>query len=303
MNWFLSTMTIVSTVFFSTIGCSSSETSGSCDNSSMDGYQTVTVDGETREYILELPDNYDSASTEPLPLILNFHGNGGCADNFSQGREDGPSGLSDIVNNHNVIVAYPQGVVRVKGAAEWDPGDNGTSSIIDNDVYFGQQLIADIAANHSIDLARVYATGYSNGGMMAYGLACELGGEIAAAGIMSGILLGTCAQDYITPIIHFHGTADDALPYEGNQEYASVSEVISFWVAHNEIPEEGLTTTLNNGLVTQDVYSGGAEDSSVVLYTTLGGGHVWFGEDIDGQSPNDILWDFLSGYHINGRIQ
>ena len=84
---------------------------------------------------------------------------------------------------------------------------------------------------------------------MAYGLACSLGSQIAAVGIMSGIMLpGPCDTAHFTPVIHFHGTADDALPYAGNQDFRSVADVISFWVNHNQIsPTEPTTTQFNGG--------------------------------------------------------
>jgi polyhydroxybutyrate depolymerase len=264
------------------------------------GYQSLTENGVTREYILQLPSGYDPASSTPLPLIINFHGNGGCAGSFSQGASD----LTALANSHNVIVAYPQGISRVKGAAEWDPSAGGGSDLTNNDMYFSQQLIAEISANHAIDATRIYATGYSNGGMMAYGLACSLGNQIAAVGIMSGIMLDSqCDASNYTPVIHFHGTADGALPYAGNQDFRSVADVISFWVNHNQIsPTEPTTTQLNGGRVRLDSYTGGAEDSAVMLYTLQDGGHVWFDEDIGGESPNQILWGFLSGYSLDGAI-
>ena len=58
---------------------------------------------------------------------------------------------------HNVsesgkfIVVYPQGVIRVKGAAEWDPGDNSSTNINDNDLFFTEKLIEDIDETYNID--------------------------------------------------------------------------------------------------------------------------------------------------------
>ena len=287
-------------------GCAGNKDGGdaTCDNASAEGYHTITDGDVTREYIVQLPSDYDA--TVEYPLVLSFHGNGGCAEMFSSGSDfgDGDSDLSSQADANGFIVAYPQGVARAKGGTEWDPGDNGSTNMNDNDVYFTQQLIADISANHSIDSTRTYAVGYSNGGMMAYGLACTLGSEIAAVGIMSGIMLsGTCIETDYTPVIHFHGTADDALPYDGSSDFQSVASVIDFWVYHNQITETTpTTTTFNNGQITLDSYTGGAEDSSVHLYTIQGGGHIWFDEPIDGQHPSDILWDFLSGYDLNGSL-
>jgi polyhydroxybutyrate depolymerase len=288
------------------LGCGGENDEGSaaCDNASVDGYQTITEGDITREYILQLPAGYGDDAAVDYPLVINFHGNAGCAGEFSTGSYDGASDLSSQADANSFIVAYPQGVARVKGATEWDPGNPAGGNLNNNDVYFTQQLIAEISANHQIDSTRIYAAGYSNGGMMAYGLACSLGSQIAAIGIMSGIMLdGTCTETDYTPVIHFHGTSDDALPYDGNSEFQSVANVISFWVNHNQITQTTPTTsTHNTGQVTLDAYTGGAEDSSVQLYTFQGGGHVWFDDTIDGQTPNDILWNFLSGYDLNGSL-
>ena len=80
-----------------------------------------------------------------------------------------------------------------------------------------------------------------------------------------------------------------------------MAETIAFWVNHNAIPSDNLeTTTLDGGRVTRDTYTGGTEGTSVVLYTVQDGGHIWFGDDIDNTSPNEILWSFLAQYDRDG---
>jgi polyhydroxybutyrate depolymerase len=276
---------------------------GVCNNSAHDGYRTIVQGKATREYILHVPASYDSNT--PTPLVINFHGFGDCAADYSEVIGDFYN-LDSLADSRNFLVAYPQGVVREKEAPAWDPGDNGSQNIKENDVYFAEQLISDISNEYNVDLSRVYATGYSNGGMMAYGLACSRGNLIAAAGIMSGIMFPeTCDVNEYTSIIHFHGIADDVLPYEGSQYYQSVSDMVNFWLNHNNIPTSSLVTTeLNGGDVVRDEYTGGNENTSVVLYTVnrehdKDGGHVWFSDDIGGTNPSQILWDFLSTYSLD----
>lgn len=276
---------------------------GVCDNSAQDGYRTIVQGTATREYILYAPASYDCNT--PTPLVINFHGFGGSASEYSEVIGDSYN-FDSLADDSNFLVVYPQAVMREKEGVYWDPGDDGSENINENDVYFTEQLISDINKEYNVDSSRVYATGYSNGGMMAYGLACSRGDLIAAAGIMSGIMLqGTCDVNEYTSIIHFHGIADDALPYGGNQNFQSVSDVVDFWLNHNDIPASSLVTTeLNGGDVVRDEYTGGNENTSVVLYTVNSeydkpGGHVWFTDDIDGTSPNQILWGFLSSYSLD----
>ena len=271
-------------------GCTDhSSDDGFCETASASGYRSLTKDGVTREYLLDVPDSYDSTGSA-LPLVLNFHGSGGCPDDYREAESD----FRTLANTHNFLLVYPQGVLDFEGFPEWRPvADNGTN-IQDNDFVFVEEIIADISREYNVDTESIYAIGLSNGGMMAYGLACRRGNLIAAAGIVSATMLtDICDQNAYTSIIHLHGSEDNIVPLEGNQDFPAVTTGIEYWKMHNN------TTTstddeLNNGSVTREVYSGGIEDTSVVLYTIQNGHHVWFDDHIDGQHPNQILWDFLS---------
>lgn len=289
-------------IFFNVLPGFGQKESCTDQNSAHLGYRTIeqSIDQETvtREYILYVPENYDS--NIETPLVINFHGFGSCASGYAETIGDFYK-FNVLADNENFIMAYPQGAFREKGAQYWEPGNNGGQDISVNDVYFTEQLISDISSMFNVDLSRVYATGYSNGGMMAYSLACSRGDLFDAIGIMSGTMLEeSCDVNQNTPIIIFHGIGDEVLPYEGNHNYQSVSDDVNFWLNHNNIPPSNLVTTeLNGGNVVRDEYSGGKDNTCLTLYTVYEehrktGGHVWFSDDIDGVSPNQILWDFLS---------
>jgi len=180
-----------------------------------------------------------------------------------------------------------------------EPGDNGVNNIYENDVYFMEQLVENISNEFNVNLDKVYACGYSNGGMMAYSLACNSSELFAGIGIMSGALLDdNCTLQNPVPIIKFHGVADEVLPYDGSVWYQSVAEVVRFWLDRNQIPENNIRTEmLNDGNVVRDEYFG--DNSCFTLYTIheefdKPGDHVWFSDEIDGVSPNKIMWDFLN---------
>jgi polyhydroxybutyrate depolymerase len=269
-------------------------------------YRLMTEGASTREYYIYFPASYDPAT--PTPLLINFHGFDGSADAYS--AEVGGGGLDAVADNGNFLVAYPQAVEGDKGGRYWDPGDNGIPDIEENDVYFTERLIAHIAIECNVDLSRVYAAGYSNGGMMSYGLACRRPDIIAAIGIMSGIMLpDTCVSGEYTSLIKFHGIGDNVLPYDGSQDYQSVAAVIDFWLNHNGIPASSLVSTTFDdgrrvGLSVRDEYTGGLGNTDVTLYTVhkVGNrtaGHVWFSHEIGGTNANQILWDFVSSYSLN----
>ena len=268
-----------------------------CDNQNSAGFFELEIDGARREYVLHIPDASPAASG--LPLIINFHGFGDCAIDYAQSVGNF-YGLNDLADEAGFVVAYPQAMVREKGDPYWEPGEIGDDIEI-NDVLFARYLVADIATKVSIDHERVFAVGYSNGGMMAYDLACTAPDIFPAVGIMSGVMLAdSCASPDATSIIHFHGIADEVIPLDGSGDFPSVLENIEFWRDHNDIPAESLdTTSLESGDVTRNFYAGGRENTAVALYVInreygKEGGHVWFSETIDGLTPNQILWQFLS---------
>ena len=284
------------------------------------GYRLMTqvIDGETitREYIIHVPSGYQEGDN--LPLVIVYHGFGGCA--YYMADETG--GLNDLADEENFFVAYPQAAYRpAKEDTYWEPGFNGGESIYQDDVFFSEQLIEHIDEEFSLDLSRLYAAGYSNGGMLTYSLACLRGDLFKGVCIMSGALLDgmdSCDPTQPVPMIIFHGIGDFELPYNGDQYYASVPDVVSLWVDHFQIPTSTLSSTeLNGGNVVHDSYYGGTNNTCLSLYTVieeygLPGDHVWFGQDMDGVSPNRIIWDFFSGvcggvdaisYVIHDRVQ
>jgi polyhydroxybutyrate depolymerase len=80
-------------------------------------------------------------------------------------------------------------------------------------------LIEELSASIDIDPDRIYATGFSNGAIMVYRLACELSDQLAAIGPVSATQIlddeQACHPGRSVPVIHFHGTADRLNPYEG----------------------------------------------------------------------------------------
>lgn len=260
--------------------------------------QVITSETITREFILHIPTNYDA--TLASPLLINMHGFGDCAGNYAE-TIGGFYEFDALANQENLIVAYPQGAYRPdKDDHYWEPGDNGAEDIFKNDVYFIEQLVETIASEYNVDRDRVYAAGYSNGGMMAYSLACNNTDLFSGIGIMSGVMLEeACDLDYAIPIIVFHGVGDEVLPYEGNIWYQSTQEIVNYWLAKNNIPPSSLVSTeLKDGDVIRNEYSGGSANTCLSFYTIneeydKPGDHVWFSEPIEGSTPNEIMWNFF----------
>lgn len=275
------------------------------ENCEHPGYRMMSqeVDGElfTREYILHVPPNYDES--QDYPLVIVFHGFGDCAAYWADAMENF-YGFNDLANEEGFLVVYPQAAYRPdKDDVYWEPGNYAGDHIYENDVFFTQEMIHHVAQDYSVNTSQVYAAGYSNGGMLAYSIGCCRGDMVAGVGVMSGAMLDgadSCDDSYATPVIIFHGVGDYVLPYYGNEWYGPVSETVDLWLSHNQISASSLISSeLNGGDVVFDQYSGGSEGTCLSFYTIneengAPGDHVWFSQDIDGVSPNRILWDFFS---------
>jgi polyhydroxybutyrate depolymerase len=255
--------------------------------------------GAMRSYDLHVPPGADGATA--LPLVLNFHGYLGFAS-----QQAGWSGMSQTADLRGFAVAYPQGLDN-----SWNGGACcGTSaSSGTDDVGFARAVVADIATKLCVDPRRVYATGMSNGGFLSHRLACEASDLFAAVGPVAGVLgipFETCAPGRRVPVIHFHGTADTLVPYDGNGlDYPSVADTIARWA---EI--DGCAGAAVEDFAMDDVHCeihADCEDGTAVrLCTVEGGGHCWpgnpecavFGTSTTTISANDEMWAFFEQHTL-----
>ncbi len=108
---------------------------------------SLRYDGLERTYLLHLPATYDA--TEPLPLLLAFHGFKGSGEAMKQLTLDGFNTLSD---KHGFIVVYPNSVEQSWNVLQEEPAAT-------DDVGFVRALIKDLGSRFNIDSSRIYATG------------------------------------------------------------------------------------------------------------------------------------------------
>ena len=191
-------------------------------------------------------------------------------------------------------------MIREKGDPYWEPGDVGPDIAI-NDVMFARRLVSDVANKLQIDIEKTFAVGFSNGGMMAYDLACTAADVFDSVAIMSGVRLdGVCEESISKSVLHFHGSDDSVIPLDGSGDFPSVYSSIDFWVEQNQIPEGSeISSVLNGGDVTLERHVGGREGTEVNLYVINAefdkpAGHSWFSAQIEGRTPNQIIWEFFS---------
>ena len=263
--------------------------------------QTIVHNEINREYVLYIPDSYDG--TTEVPLMLVFHGFGGSASEFMNGSTDGNSDMRLLAETETFILVYPQGSC-LDGGAHWNPcpiGDDNKSDA--DDVGFVEAMISEISSQYNVDMERIYAAGYSNGGMMAYGLANYKSDLIAAIASVSGVMLDcTGFTSHPMPVVHLHGTSDDIIPYNGSNAWNSAQSTLDHWVNFNNTITVPTVITDSSGGMTIEHYTYDQGDSlvSVEHYKYIGGAHVWFSSTFQGQNTSELVWNFVSRYDING---
>lgn len=268
----------------------------------------VRHEGRERSYLLYAPTNYDPG--QAWPVVLVFHGGGGNAENARR-----MTGFNEVAEGEGFLVVYPNGNGRLEERIlTWNAGTCCGYAMEEgvDDVGFVRALLADLAGVANIDPKRVYATGMSNGAMMAYRLACDADDLVAAIGPVAATQnVRVCAPEDPVSVIHFHGSEDKQAPYEGGVgaesitkvDYASVAETVAFWVEQNGCVGEGDMQTTGN--VVQEGYAACELGSAVVLYSVLGGGHAWPGGQkgrVGGDEPSDeisaseLMWAFFQAH-------
>ena len=153
-------------------------------------------------------------------------------------------------------------------------------------------------------MERIYAAGYSNGGMMAYGLANYKSDLIAAVASVSGAMLDCIGNtSHPMPVLHLHGTDDYVLPYNGDKGFNSVQNTLDHWIDFNNTTTNPIISTEDSGgmVIEHYVYDQGDNSVSVEHYKYIGGKHVWDIGTFQGQNTSELVWNFVSRYDINGK--
>jgi len=280
-----------------------------------DSSRTVHVDGSARHYVLHVPPQY--APDTPMPVVLAFHGGGANARNMIAF-----SGLNDKADEAGFLVAYPEGSGRIERMLAFNAGNccgEAAARHVD-DVAFVRHVLDDLQEIANVDRRRVFATGMSNGAMMAYRLASEMSDRIAAIAPIGGPM-GTkeCRPGRAVSVMHFHGDADAFAPFKGGRgrgisgtDFYSVQHSIDAWVAangcHPTPTVERFPDREDDGTTVKQLrYGSGKDGSEVVLVLIEGGGHTWpgreprmraLGASTRDISANDLMWEFFEKHPL-----
>ena len=247
----------------------------------------LAVGGRTRGYLLLRP---TQPAPGPMPVVVMLHGRGMTP--TAMVSRAGLLGLRDVV------LVVPAGYGR-----SWNAGDccaAARKAHVD-DVSFVSAVVEQVLRLQPGASSReVYLIGYSNGGRMAYRLACQRPGLFAGVAAVEAVPMDPCrAVGRPVPLLVVASTGDpllrltDAAParrIEGSPQ-PSVEGAVTTWRTLDGCtgaPEQHVTGTL-----TSRAWTSCRGGTRVGLDTYAGGSHAW--PTGSGTTPGALsrIWSFL----------
>lgn len=191
------------------------------------------------DYLLYLPENYDSK--EQWPLILFLHGAGEIGDDLEQVKEQGLPKKLEEGEAMPFIVISPQCPSHTHWGMHFDA------------LY---ELIQEIKKEYAVNHNKVYLTGLSMGGYGTWAMALKYLNEFAALVPICG---GLRNHDHVTdlkniPIWAFHGLQDHVVPISETQKIVDKLQACDGNIKFTIYPDkrhDSWTETYNN----KDVYA------------------------------------------------
>ena len=258
-------------------------------SSSKSGTFSFRHDGLERSYEIVVP---RTRSHAPAPLVLGYHGYVGTTYELRARLED--RALRD-----GFVAVFPQGSTVGLTTPAYFNIETVDESLLADDVGFTRALLDRVEADLCIDRSRIYALGFSNGGMFASTLACKLNDRIAAVAPVGGVHLPPDCDGRPVPILITHGTADRVVPFDETDvgrrdglvvenpgglaqdrmfrkvERIPVTSWVESWARHNGCSLDAPEVTTIGSTVERTVYADCEVDGDVVLQAVDGGLHDW----------------------------
>jgi polyhydroxybutyrate depolymerase len=273
-----------------------------------DAQEEVEVNGNTRTFLVHLPQGYDSQQHYPVVILL--HGLDQEASEMARLTH-----FNEFADRDSIIAVYPNSLhgrwnlgggqpreyrrdpYRRPGiyGGGYPPGprpqdgerrEGGRTP----DIQFFNRMLDKLAIHYSVDTRRIYATGLGDGGFMTLRIGCSMADRVAAIAPVDAAMprMLNCVPSRPIPAIFMNGTDDPIVPYDGgrykdgNLHLFSAEDTAKEWARLNhcsEKPSESKLPAPKEGGKDTKVYifEGCQEGAQVALYTVKNGGHTWPG--------------------------
>jgi polyhydroxybutyrate depolymerase len=311
-----------------------------------DSQQYVNVNGKLRTFVVHLPIGYDSRNKYPVVILL--HSTDETAQDMAR-----LSRFDFVADRYGFIAFYPNSdgdswdigaaVAQPKrptgrrgglgglgmpmpfpfpggeGAQERGSSQNGDHP---DDVAFIDEMLDKLTGAYSVDSNRIFATGYSDGGLMDFQLGCTMSRRVAAiapvAAAMPKEMSARCKLSRGVPLLMMNGTSDPVVHYGGGKVKGaafttlSVQTTVGTWAELDRCNPKPTQAALpphdEHGMKTRlDTYSNCRDGAEVALYTIEGGGNTWpsgddfmpekeVGKTSTDLDADEVIWSFFSSH-------
>lgn len=231
---------------------------------------SLTVDGRARAYDVITP---TQPAQQRLPVVVVLHGI-----SATVSSEEIRTGLLPEVDAGNLILAYPYGYDR-----SWNAGNccgKAQAAGVD-DIAFLTAVFLQLKTRDDVDPRQISVAGYSNGGRMAYDLACKRPDLMSALIVIAAVPDTVCPAGAPVPLLQIASDDDPEVAYassdphmlSGSFEDPSVSAEVATWRARNGC-ESAFSSTAQGNLKTQTWFAC-SQGMPVELATYSGIEHLW----------------------------
>jgi polyhydroxybutyrate depolymerase len=242
----------------------------------------IKVGGLTRSWEQLSP---GGAGSEATPIIVVLSGR-----NATTSEEVARDGLAPLVSAGRAELVYPVGIGK-----SWNAGGccGAAAQQNVNDVAFLQALVAQVDPGHS---RPIYLVGYSNGGRMAYRMACTDPQLFNATAVVKAMPEPGCNVTQPVSFLQIDSTNDPHVAYQpgdpGTESPAATTEVTRLRSA-DEITQPAQVVT--RGSLQLQTWGKGQRGTRLAFATYHGGQHSWPAGDAKTPSAADVIWSFFSG--------
>jgi len=242
---------------------------------------TLGAGGVTRQWVQVTPGGGVTATT---PILVFLHGR-----SVTPQEEIQRDGLLPLVAQGRAELVYPTGIGK-----SWNAGGCCSTAAAQNvdDVGFIRALIPQV---DPVRIRPVFLVGYSNGGRLAYTLACQDPGLVDGFAIVDAMPLRACNSARPISILQIDGTADNEIPYKPGDSGAETPATTQVAALRARDGCTAAPVSVRTGALTVATWSGCRDGTRVVFATYQGGTHAWPVGDTTTPSGAMTIWSFVSG--------
>jgi polyhydroxybutyrate depolymerase len=251
--------------------------------------ENVSVGGLVRSYQVIRPVH---PVTARLPAIVFLHGV-----NSDIGYEETRDGLLPLASAGQVVLVYPVGYGQ-----SWNAGVCCGAAVLHglDDVSFLAEVARRVAAAPGVDASRISLVGYSNGGKMAYRIACDRPDLFASVAVVLALPETSCPPGPPVPLLQVAVKDDAEIPYApGDRPFSAngvvltpVTREVSAWRARDGCRGGGSVRA--TGSLQLQQWGPCQQGSLVELATYTSGGHYWPVGDATTPPAGQIVWQFVN---------